>query len=95
MQPPSLNKGVRQHKQAWLQRFIAGIRTMPLHFRLGLAVALLCSGRMSPAAPKGDEALIQLLQTRNCTEYLLSGSISFTPSSKTPTLKEPNFNAPI
>ena len=39
---------------------------MPLQIRLGLAVVLFCSGTISPAAPKGDDALIQLLQTRNC-----------------------------
>ena len=33
VQPPYLKKGVRQHKQAWLQRLIAGIQTRPLHFR--------------------------------------------------------------
>ena len=45
---------------------------MPLHIRLGLAVVLLCSGTVSPAAPKGDEALVQLLQTQNCRECYLA-----------------------
>ena len=45
---------------------------MPLHFRLGLAVVMLCSGTMSPAAPKGDKALVQLLQTQNCRECYLA-----------------------
>ena len=45
---------------------------MPLHIRLGLAVVLFCSGTMSPAAPEGDDALIQLLQTRHCRECQLA-----------------------
>ena len=45
---------------------------MPLHIRLGLAVALLCTGTVSAAAPKGDDALMQLLQTRNCPECQLA-----------------------
>ena len=45
---------------------------MPLHIRLGLAVVLFCSGTISPAAPKGDDAVIQLLQTRNCRECQLA-----------------------
>ena len=45
---------------------------MPLHIRLGLAVFLFCSGTISPAAPNGDDALIQLLQTQNCRECHLA-----------------------
>jgi tetratricopeptide (TPR) repeat protein len=45
---------------------------MPLHLRLGLAVVMLCSGTVSPAAPKGDEALIQLLQTKQCRQCQLA-----------------------
>ena len=45
---------------------------MPLHIRLGLAVLMLCSGTVSPAAPKGDEALIQLLQTKVCRQCQLA-----------------------
>ena len=45
---------------------------MPLHIRLGIAVVMLCSGTVSPAAPKGDEALIRLLQTQNCRECYLA-----------------------
>ena len=45
---------------------------MPLHIRLGLVVALFCTGTVSPAAPKGDDALMQLLQTRNCPECHLA-----------------------
>ncbi len=45
---------------------------MPLHIRLGLAVVLFCTGTISPAAPKGDEALIQLLRTPNYPECLLA-----------------------
>ena len=45
---------------------------MPLHIRLGLAVLMLCSGTVSPAAPKGDEALVRLLQTQNCRECYLA-----------------------
>ena len=45
---------------------------MPLHIRLGLAVALFCTGTISAAAPKGDDALMQLLQTRNCPECQLA-----------------------
>ena len=45
---------------------------MPLHIRLGLAVALFCTGTVSTAAPKGDDALMQLLQTRNCPECQLA-----------------------
>ena len=45
---------------------------MPLQFRLGLVVALFCTGTVSAAAPKGDDALMQLLQTRNCPECQLA-----------------------
>ena len=45
---------------------------MPLHIRLRLAVLMLCSGTVSPAAPKGDEALIQLLQTKVCRQCQLA-----------------------
>ena len=45
---------------------------MPLHIRLGLAVVMLCSGTVSPAAPEGDEALIQLLQTKQCLQCQLA-----------------------
>jgi tetratricopeptide (TPR) repeat protein len=45
---------------------------MPLHFRLGLVVALFCTGTISAAAPKGDDALMQLLQTRSCPECQLA-----------------------
>ena len=45
---------------------------MRLHIRLGLAVVMLCSGTVSPAAPKGDEALIQLLQTKQCRQCQLA-----------------------
>ena len=45
---------------------------MRLHIRLGLAVVMLCAGTVSPAAPKGDEALIQLLQTKKCRQCQLA-----------------------
>ena len=45
---------------------------MPLHFRLGLAVVMFCAGMTSQAAPKGDEALVRLLQTQNCRECYLA-----------------------
>ena len=45
---------------------------MPLHIRLGLAMLMRCSGTVSPAAPKGDEALIQLLQTKVCRQCRLA-----------------------
>jgi tetratricopeptide (TPR) repeat protein len=45
---------------------------MPLQLRLGLVVALFCTGTVSAAAPKGDDALMQLLQTRNCPECQLA-----------------------
>ena len=45
---------------------------MRLHIRLGLAVVMLCAGTVSPAAPKGDEALIQLLQTKQCRQCQLA-----------------------
>ena len=45
---------------------------MPLHFRLGLAVVMFCAGMTSQAAPKGDEALVRLLQTLNCRECYLA-----------------------
>ena len=45
---------------------------MPLRIRLGLAVVMLCCGTVSPAASKGDEALVRLLQTQNCRECYLA-----------------------
>ena len=45
---------------------------MPLHFRLGLAVVMFCAGMTSQAAPKGDEALVRLLQTQTCRKCYLA-----------------------
>ena len=45
---------------------------MPSHLRLWLAFALISSSAAAPAAPKGDAALIQLLQTQECRQCQLA-----------------------
>jgi tetratricopeptide (TPR) repeat protein len=45
---------------------------MPSHLRLWLTFALISSTASAPAAPRGDAALIQLLQTQGCRQCQLA-----------------------